>query len=1039
MASAALGPVLQHIRKIVAAQSGETLTDIQLLHEFCAHNDQTAFASLVKRHGPMVLGVCRHVLHHQQDAEDAFQATFLVLARNAAAIRKKQALASWLHGVAYRMAINVKRSAARRRRHEEQAQTMPTRDPAWELAWREVQAILGEEIQRLPEKYRAVFVLCCLEGRGRAETGRQLGLKEGTVSSRLDQARKRLQQRLTRRGVTLSAVMGAAAIVEGKAAVPAALADSTVRAALLFVADKMPAAGVVSAEVAALVKGASKAMFVTKLKAVTVMLLAVGFVAAGAGVLAQREGATQQTTQSQNDSPKSKYKKSDLPKLVAEKQVRTDRYGDPLPPGAVARLGTLRLYHGQSVDRVTFSSDGKLVVSTAKDGNCLWDVDTGREVPLRDGLKHAFIFSWKGKLLAAEDGGRIWDLATGKEGPRPDVTLNAAGIPVAKGQPLGNAVEERKVLSPDGSIRAVAEGKRIRLWDTRTGKELPALDKQQPSFEGQTDQLVNSLTFSPDGKLLASTHGPTVRLWDLATGKEIRQFRGKDFEVSRTVFSADGKTLAGADGSSLTLWDVATGKWRHDFAHTYLVGALAFTPDGKTLLTGSAYSDPVIRVWDALTGNERGQWRGHTVDVQTLAVSPDGKLAVSGGQDRTLRMWDVATGKQVRRLEEAKEAIWSATFSPDGKTLASGGKMVRLWQVSTSRELRSFAGGPIERLAFSTDGKTLATASPQYEAVLLWDVATGRELRQFSGHSSVNPCFAFSPNGRVLATGDALGPIHLWNLATAKEIRTLGGPMKPDPRASYALDVLAFSPDGRSLAAGYSDETVRLWEIASEQERARFHGHRNGVVSLAFSPDGSLLASGSWDRTVVVWDVRGQMTVTLRHRAAPDAKELNSSWDHLASADAGKAYQAIKALLAASQQAVPFLREHLRAAATGDQERIAQLLAELDSDRFSVREKATRALLELGDQAEPALQAALTGKPSPELRRRTEKLLEQLDPAKSPQLLRSLRAVEALEHIGTAEAQQVLATVAIGAPKARLTQEAKASLDRLAKRTTIRP
>src|SRR5206468_2732182 len=156
-----------------------------------------AFAALVQRHGALVLAVCRRILHEEEDALDAFQAVFILLVRNAASIRKRSALGSWLHGVAHRTAVNARRAAAIRRKHERQAKALEApATPAWEAAWREVQMLLDEEIQRLPAKYREPFILCCLENRGCAEAGQRLRLKEGTVWSRLDQARKRLKQRL---------------------------------------------------------------------------------------------------------------------------------------------------------------------------------------------------------------------------------------------------------------------------------------------------------------------------------------------------------------------------------------------------------------------------------------------------------------------------------------------------------------------------------------------------------------------------------------------------------------------------------------------------------------------------------------------------------------------------------------------------------------------------------------------------------------------------------------------------------------------------
>src|SRR5262245_10585702 len=214
MTTASRGTALQHVRRLLAGRVGEGKSDGELLRAFADRQDHEVFAVLVRRHGPMVFNVCRRVLRQQQDAEDAFQATFLVLARNAAAVRSGQALAAWLHRAAYRMALGLRRAAARRRHHEGKATVMTSRDPAADVAWQELQALLEDEVQRLPEKYRMAFVLCCLEGQSRADAARVLGLKEGTISSRLDQAHKRLQSRLARRGVALTAALTAAALAD---------------------------------------------------------------------------------------------------------------------------------------------------------------------------------------------------------------------------------------------------------------------------------------------------------------------------------------------------------------------------------------------------------------------------------------------------------------------------------------------------------------------------------------------------------------------------------------------------------------------------------------------------------------------------------------------------------------------------------------------------------------------------------------------------------------------------------------------------------
>jgi RNA polymerase sigma factor (sigma-70 family) len=283
------------LRTMAGGRQPAELTDRQLLLGFSARADQTAFAALVERHGPMVLHVCRRVLRQEQDAEDAFQATFLVLARKAGSIHRTEALASWLHGVAYRVALRAKRDAGRRRAHEREAQPMSAKAAAGEVDWREVQAALDEEIQTLPEKYRAPFVLCFLEGKSRAELARELGVKEGTVWSRLSRARQLLQERLGRRGIALPALLAAAALSGGTArAVPARLIGSIVQAAG---SGPAASAGEVSARVAALAKGLSETMTMTKVKTVLLCLAMAGLVAIGAGVALKGDASAQPPVQ----------------------------------------------------------------------------------------------------------------------------------------------------------------------------------------------------------------------------------------------------------------------------------------------------------------------------------------------------------------------------------------------------------------------------------------------------------------------------------------------------------------------------------------------------------------------------------------------------------------------------------------------------------------------------------------------------------------------------------------------------------------------
>ena len=259
MATAQLNRITQHIRRTLTAQSLGEATDAMLLERFTSQQDEAAFAVLVRRHGPMVLGVCRRMLHNLHDAEDAFQAAFLLFARKAGSVRQRESLASWLFAVSRRLALKVRAGADRRHAFEDQVKAMAPTELLDDLPafGPEQRSILDEELGRLPEKYRAALVVCYLEGKTRSEAARLLGWKPGAVKIRLERGREVLRTRLTRRGLALSAGALATVLAEAGAAsaVSPALVDATVRGAMLLGAGHAALAGVVSEQTLALVEG----------------------------------------------------------------------------------------------------------------------------------------------------------------------------------------------------------------------------------------------------------------------------------------------------------------------------------------------------------------------------------------------------------------------------------------------------------------------------------------------------------------------------------------------------------------------------------------------------------------------------------------------------------------------------------------------------------------------------------------------------------------------------------------------------------------
>jgi RNA polymerase sigma factor (sigma-70 family) len=281
-----MNKVIQHIRRVARLQAAGERTDGQLLESFVSRREAEALEALVRRHGPMVWGVCRRILRNHHDAEDAFQVTFLVLVRKASTVKPREMVGNWLYGVAHQTALKARATRAKRQMRERQVADMP--EPAVKELdlWRDLQPVLDQELSRLPDKYRVAIVLCDLEGKTRKEAARQLGCPEGTLAARLTRGRVMLAKRLAARGLAISGGALAAMLSQqaASAGVPASVAVSTIKAATLLAAGKAAATGVISIKVVALTEGVMKAMLLTKLKTLMGCLLVAALVGFGAAV-----------------------------------------------------------------------------------------------------------------------------------------------------------------------------------------------------------------------------------------------------------------------------------------------------------------------------------------------------------------------------------------------------------------------------------------------------------------------------------------------------------------------------------------------------------------------------------------------------------------------------------------------------------------------------------------------------------------------------------------------------------------------------------
>ncbi len=557
--------------------------------------------------------------------------------------------------------------------------------------------------------------------------------------------------------------------------------------------------------------------------------------------------------------------------------------------------------HNGSVNCISFSPNSQILASGSSDKTVrLWDVITGMEKKTLIGHPHAInciAYSPDGKTIASGntgiDGGErvfevavcLWDISTGEL----KHTLNEFTGEV-------NSL----AFSPDGHILASGEGfpdNAVRLWNTDTGNLIHSIKSQIGSIyhvlftknnvislggykkiqvwdsstltplELLSDEIgqVIGLELSIDGMtLVSSSQDKIIRIWDIDTGKIAHKF--SIYNRAIDISLNNQKHIVTKDfGNVLGVWEIETGIPKHTITgFTSPIRSIAMAADDNTIACASF---KVVEIWEASTGNKLHTLTGHDHYVDTVTFNSDSSVLASGSFDTTIRLWDAVSGVYLHTLTQDRIGeVSSIAFSPDGKTLVSSNyRNIHKWNVLNRKHIQKLEGhdNHINSVTISSDGTTIASGGiAEYngednfgnKAIYLWDLETGEYKKTLSGNMGDINCVAFSPDGKLLASGcenvwnEDMDAIILWDVASGSQIHILKG-------HTGSIYSIIFSLDGKTLASGSADNTIRLWDVATQKHIHTFTGHLDDIKGLAFTQDGSKLVSGSSDGTILVWKI----------------------------------------------------------------------------------------------------------------------------------------------------------------------------------------
>lgn len=881
-------PATELIRRAILRHGFDNVSDATLLVRYTRHSDSDAFAELVNRYAGLVWGTCRRHCRDEHAAEDAFQATFVALARQARSLRRPECLPGWLHGVARRTAWRLRVGVQCKESGPLPDRPTPAASPLEEASGRELVAIVEAEVVRLPEKYRSAVLACWFEDDTLDEVARRLGVSRGVLWGRLKRGREKLRRRLAARGLGLPGVIATVALTARSA--PARLTERTIEAAL----KKLPNSVGVGVGTAALLKATGGAGLAAALVVGLVTLLPGG-----------------------GPEPKDSAKKNEK---VAEERIDD---GFPLPPGALHRFGNRQMRHPEGVIASAISPDGKLFATASYSAVVVWDLETLRAKRTFAGIhfnnygvgtrggRMAFLPDSTGLLVSVRpsdkpgqvidrpiDLAQVWDVETGKmryakQGGwnyEHSVWLTGGGNQFALYGNVGNEAEvylsdvkdgkgnartlkiphlyNTPWIAPGGDFIAYqgGNGDGLGVVEVKTGKEMYSI----------ADTKVREAAISRDGKLLVFVdEAGKVHAFDVEKQKELFAFTHPEKDKpGPMIISADKQTLYyTSNHGRLLRWDLKANKKGPDIAgrHGFWnLQTITLSPDETVLY--SAGLDHQVRRWDLKTGKELPFPDGYRT-IATMLPTVDGKHVVVADHAGVVDFWDVGTGRRTSQLKGAEQGgVNCMAQSADGRWLACGrtSQDIRLFDLSTGKSVRDIHlekqepvwSDHIVRVAFSQDGKVLYNTTAK-TGVTAWEVPSGKRLWNTPGQPTVMSC---DPTGRWIATGGSLdNPPIRWNLLDAKSGKVLGqGDIEVAevveargniPYPPYLSDLL-FLPDGSRVLTAHYDGTVRVWDPETRREVRRLHTHLLGVAAcLAMSPDGKWLAVGGSDCNLSVWDL----------------------------------------------------------------------------------------------------------------------------------------------------------------------------------------